>query len=201
MILMVSVKFFCFNIATLEDDNELFAFLCSWPILVEVTSEKTLGRIVMALDMLETGGSATSAEIGTVRILTQTGAVVWFCFSDSALQRFQSRMGLRNFCGDHDVCCFLFGNSCQSAFCNVPLPSLPFHCPCISFISSLLLSNTVFYPINQNMDDDDGLSYCSDHSNSRALSEIKDLDQLESDEEEKEDLVSEGKHFNIYRLL
>ena len=91
--MMVSVKFFRFNVATLEDDDELFAFLCSWPIPVEVTSEKTLGRIVMALDVLETGGSAIGAEIGTVRISTRTGAVVWFCFSDSALISFTFKAG------------------------------------------------------------------------------------------------------------
>jgi len=57
------------------------------------------------------------------------------------------------------------------------------------------------------MDDYDGLSYCSDHSNSRAQSEIKedldhpDIGAHESDEEEKEGLVSEGKHFDIYQLL
>jgi hypothetical protein len=87
VILMVSVEFFRFNVATLEVDAELLVFLCSWLTKVEFASGRSLGRMVITLDVFETGGSATGAEIGTVGISTGTGGGgtgVWFSFSDSA---------------------------------------------------------------------------------------------------------------------
>jgi hypothetical protein len=81
---MVSVEFFRFNVATLEVDAELLVFLCSWLITAEFASGRTLGRIVMTLDVFETGVSATGTEIGIVGVSTGTGGGVWFSFSDSA---------------------------------------------------------------------------------------------------------------------
>lgn len=56
-------RVFHFNIARLEDNDELLVFLCSWPTPIKFTSGRTLGRIVMTLDVLEVGGCATGAEI------------------------------------------------------------------------------------------------------------------------------------------
>jgi hypothetical protein len=81
---MVSVEFFRFNVATLEVDAEQLVFLCSWLITVEFAPGRTLGRIVMTLDVFETGGSATGTEIGIVGVSTGTGGGVWFSFSFSA---------------------------------------------------------------------------------------------------------------------
>jgi hypothetical protein len=58
--------------------------LMSFATPVEFASGRTLGRIVMTLDVFETGGSTTGAEIGTGRVSTGTGVGVWFSFSDSA---------------------------------------------------------------------------------------------------------------------
>jgi hypothetical protein len=86
VLLMVSVEFFRFNVATLEVDAELLVFLCSWLTMAEFASGRSLGRMVITLDVFETGGSATGAEIGTVGVSTGTGgggAGIWFSFSDS----------------------------------------------------------------------------------------------------------------------
>ena len=95
MILMVSVEFFRFNVATLEVDTELLVFLCSWLTVVEFISGRILGRIVMTLDVFETGGSATGAEIGTTGLSTGTGGGtgVWFSFSNSASIGFTFKAG------------------------------------------------------------------------------------------------------------
>ena len=94
---MVSVEFFRFNVATLEVDAELLVFLCSWPTVLEFTSGRILGRTVIALDVFETGGSATSAEIGTGRVSTGTGGGgdtgVWFSFSNTASIGLTFRVG------------------------------------------------------------------------------------------------------------
>ena len=65
------------------------------------------------------------------------------------LQRFQSRMGLWDFSVDYHICHFPFGNLCQSAFLNVPLPSLPSHCPCYLFRTLFYSYTTVFYLYKQ----------------------------------------------------
>jgi len=87
VILMVSVDFFRFNVATLEVDAELLVFLCSWLTKVEFASGRSLGRMVITLEVFETGGSATGAETGTVEVSTGIGGGgtgVLFSFSDSA---------------------------------------------------------------------------------------------------------------------
>jgi len=87
IVLIVSVEFFLFNVATLELDVELLVFLCSWLIALEFVSGRTLGRMVITLDVLDRGGSATgtkTAGAAAPSVATGGGVGVRFSFSLSA---------------------------------------------------------------------------------------------------------------------
>lgn len=88
IVLIVSVEFFRFNVATLELEVELLVFLCSWLIEPEFVSGRTLGRMVITLDVLDRGGSATGTKtIGAAVPSIETGGGgvgVRFSFSVSA---------------------------------------------------------------------------------------------------------------------
>ena len=85
------------------------------------------------------------------------------------------------------------------------LPCLPTALLIFS-VHSFTLIQLSFTFTNKNMDDGNGLSYCSNNSIAGALSdkeEKQDIGAHESDEDEirEEGLVAGGKHYNIYQFL